>query len=149
MPLIDDTIGALLETKTRKIWAVPPGTSVFDALSLMADKNIGAVLVMDGERLCGLMSERDYARKVILTGKSSRDTEVEEIMSEPGIGTRSTTIDECMREMTTTRCRHMPIVEGDRVIGLVSIGDLVNWVISAQERTISDLHAYVAGDYPR
>ena len=115
MPLIDDTIGALLETKTRKIWAVPPGTSVFDALSLMADKNIGAVLVMDGERLCGVMSERDYARKVILTGKNSRDTEVEEIMSEPGIGTRSTTIDECMREMTTTRCRHMPIVEGDRV----------------------------------
>jgi len=149
MPLIDDTIGAILETKPRKVWAVSPGTSVFDALSLMADKNIGAVLVMDGERLCGVMSERDYARKVILTGKSSRDTEVEEIMSEPGIGTRSTTIDECMREMTATRCRHMPIVEDGHVVGLVSIGDLVNWVISAQERTIIDLHAYVAGDYPR
>ena len=86
MPLIDDTIGALLETKPRKVWSVSPGTSVFEALSLMADQNIGAVLVMDGERLCGVMSERDYARKVILTGKNSRDTEVEEIMSEPGIG---------------------------------------------------------------
>ena len=115
----------------------------------MADQNIGAVLVMDTTAF-GVMSERDYARKVILTlGKSSRDTEVEEIMSEPGIGTRSTTIDECMREMTATRCRHMPIVEDGRVLGLVSIGDLVNWVISSQERTISDLHAYVAGDYPR
>jgi CBS domain-containing protein len=149
MPLNDDTIGTLLETKPRKVWAVAPGTSVFDALSLMADQDIGAVLVMDGDRLRGVMSERDYARKVILTGKNSRETDVEEIMSEPGIGTRSTTIDECMREMTATRCRHMPIVEDGRVLGVVSIGDLVNWVISAQERTISDLHAYVAGDYPR
>jgi CBS domain-containing protein len=148
MPLTD-TIGAVLETKTRKIWAVPCGTSVFDALSVMANYDIGAVLVMDGERLRGVLSERDYARKVILSGKSSRDTQVEEIMSEPVVVSRSTTVDECMRDMTTQRCRHMPVMEDDRVVGVVSIGDLVNWVITSQEQTISDLHAYVSGSYPR
>ena len=100
-----------LGDETGRLWAVSPGTSVFDALSLMADQNIGAVLVMDGERLCGVLSERDYARKVILTGKTSRDTEVEEIMSEPGVGTRSTTIDECMREMTSHAAGICLIVE--------------------------------------
>lgn len=146
---LTDTIGSVLETKTRKIWAVPCGTSVFDALSVMANYDIGAVLVMDGERLRGVLSERDYARKVILSGKSSRDTEVEEIMSDPNVVSRSTTVDECMREMTARRCRHMPVVEDDRVVGVVSIGDLVNWVITSQEQTISDLHAYVSGSYPR
>ena len=145
---LNDTIGPLLDSKPRKVWSVTPGTSVFDALSLMADQDIGAVLVMDGTRLRGVLSERDYARKVILSGKSSRDTQVEEIMSEPGLATRSTTVDECMREMTATRVRHMPVVEDGQLIGVVSIGDLVNWVISAQERTISDLHAYVSGNYP-
>jgi CBS domain-containing protein len=145
---LNDTIGPLLDSKPRKVWSVTPGTSVFDALSLMADQDIGAVLVMDGTRLRGVLSERDYARKVILSGKSSRDTQVEEIMSEPGLATRSTTVDECMREMTATRVRHMPVVENGQLIGVVSIGDLVNWVISAQERTISDLHAYVSGSYP-
>src|SRR3954469_8078705 len=98
MPL-NDTIGSVLETKSQQIWAVRPGTSVFDALTLMADYDIGAVLVMDGDRLRGVLSERDYARKVILSGKSSRETQVEEIMSEPGVVTRSTTVDECMRDM--------------------------------------------------
>jgi CBS domain-containing protein len=146
---LNDTIGALLDAKDQTVWSVAPGTSVFNALSLMADHDIGAVLVMDGERLRGVLSERDYARKVILSGKASRDTQVEEIMSEPGVVTRSTTVDECMREMTATRVRHMPVMEDNHVAGVVSIGDLVNWVISAQERTISDLHAYVSGDYPR
>jgi CBS domain-containing protein len=146
---LNDTIGALLDAKEQTVWSVAPGTSVFNALSLMADHDIGAVLVMDGERLRGVLSERDYARKVILSGKASRDTQVEEIMSEPGVVTRSTTVDECMREMTATRVRHMPVMEDNHVAGVVSIGDLVNWVISAQERTISDLHAYVSGDYPR
>jgi len=147
MPL-NDTIGSVLEAKSRIVWSVAPGTTVFDALSLMADHDIGAILVQDGDRLCGVLSERDYARKVILSGKSSRDTQVEEIMSEPDVVTRSTTVDECMREMTATRVRHMPVVENGRVLGVVSIGDLVNWVISVQERTINDLHAYVAGSYP-
>ena len=147
MPLTD-TIGSLLESKPRKIWAVAPGTSVFDALSVMADHDIGTVLVMEEDRLCGVLSERDYARKVILSGKSSRDTKVKEIMSDPGVVTRATTVDECMREMTATRVRHMPVVESGRVLGVVSIGDLVNWVISVQERTINDLHAYVSGSYP-
>jgi CBS domain-containing protein len=147
MPL-NDTIGSVLESKNRKIWAVTPDTSVYDALCVMAEQDIGAVLVMQGERLCGVMSERDYARKVILSGKSSRDTEVAEIMSEPGVVGRSTTVDDCMREMTATRARHMVVMEGNRLLGVVSIGDLVNWVISVQERTISHLHAYVAGNYP-
>ncbi len=146
---LNETIGSLLDSKGRFVWSVKPGTSVFEALSLMADHDIGAVLVMDGDRLRGVLSERDYARKVILSGKSSRETQVEEIMSTPGVVNRSTTVDECMREMTATRVRHMPVVEDNRVAGVVSIGDLVNWVISAQERTISDLHAYVSGDYPR
>ena len=145
---LNDTIGHMLDSKPRKVWSVARGTSVFDALSLMADEDVGAVLVMDSDRLLGVMSERDYARKVILSGKSSRETQVEEIMSEPRIATRSTTVDECMREMTVTRTRHMPVVENGQVLGVVSIGDLVNWVISAQERTISDLHAYVSGSYP-
>jgi CBS domain-containing protein len=147
MPL-DNTIGAVLESKGKLICAVSPGTSVFDALSMMAEQDIGAVLVMDGDRLCGVLSERDYARKVILSGKTSRDTQVEEIMSEPGVVTCATTVDECMREMTSRRVRHMPVLEDRRVLGVVSIGDLVNWVITSQERTISDLHAYVAGSYP-
>jgi CBS domain-containing protein len=147
MPL-NDTIGCLLESKSPEIRSVAPGTSVFEALTVMADHDIGAVVVMDGNRLCGVLSERDYARKVILSGKSSRETQVQEIMSEPGIVTRSTTVDECMREMTATRVRHMPVMEDGRLVGVVSIGDLVNWVISVQERTINDLHAYVAGSYP-
>ena len=147
MPL-SDNIGAVLEAKRRDICSVRPGTSVFDALSIMADRDIGAVLVMQGELLLGVLSERDYARKVILSGKHSRDTAVEEIMSEPCQVTRATTVDECMREMTVRRARHMPVVEEGRVLGVVSIGDLVNWVISVQERTISDLHAYVSGSYP-
>ena len=143
---LNDTIGSVLESKNRRIWAVTPDTSVYDALCVMAEQDIGAVLVMQGERLCGVLSERDYARKVILSGKSSRDTEVAEIMSEPGVVTRSTTVDDCMRDMTA-RVRHM-VVDGSRVVGVVSIGDLVNWVISEQERTIHGLHAYVAGSYP-
>ena len=97
---LNETIGSLLDSKGRFIWSVKPGTSVFEALSLMADHDIGAVLVMDGDRLRGVLSERDYARKVILSGKSSRETQVEEIMSTPGVVNRSTTVDECMREMT-------------------------------------------------
>lgn len=145
---LNDTIGSVLESKSRKIWSVAQRTSVYDALCLMAEQDIGAVLVMDGDRLRGVLSERDYARKVILSGKSSRDTLVEEILSEPDAVGPSATVDHCMRQMTETRVRHVPVLDEGRVIGVVSIGDLVNWVISEQERTISQLHAYVAGSYP-
>ena len=145
---LNDTIGSVLNSKNRKICAVTPNTSVYDALCVMAEEDIGAVLVMENQRLCGVLSERDYARKVILSGKSSRETEVAEIMSEPGLVSRSTTVDDCMRQMTGSRVRHMTVLEEDRVLGVVSIGDLVNWVITEQERTIHDLHAYVAGSYP-
>jgi CBS domain-containing protein len=114
----------------------------------MAEQDIGAVMVMQGERLCGVLSERDYARKVILSGKTSRETEVAEVMSDPVVVSRSATVDDCMRQMTATRTRHVAVVENGILAGVISIGDLVNWVISSQERTIHELHAYVAGSYP-
>lgn len=145
---LDDRIGSILERKTGTVWAVTPDTPVYDALCVMAEQDIGAVMVMQGERLCGVLSERDYARKVILSGKTSRETEVAEVMSDPIIVNRLATVDECMRQMTATRTRHVAVVENGRLAGVVSIGDLVNWVISSQERTIHELHAYVAGSYP-
>jgi CBS domain-containing protein len=115
----------------------------------MADKNIGAVLVMDGERLVGLVTERDYTRKVALKGKASRETKVREIVSEPTLSVAPTrTVEECMRLMTTYRVRHLPVLVETKVIGIVSIGDLVNWIISAQSETICQLENYIAGSYP-
>ncbi|MEJ7604990.1 MAG: CBS domain-containing protein [Bryobacteraceae bacterium] len=147
---LNDKVECLLQKKPREVWSVSPSSSVYEALQLMADKNIGAVLVIAGGALRGVLSERDYARKVILSGKSSKDTLVEEIMREAGVVvTPSTTVDECMRHMTSGRVRHLPVVDGNVVLGIVSIGDLVNWVMSAQEDTIRELHAYVAGEYPR
>jgi CBS domain-containing protein len=115
----------------------------------MSQKSIGAILVMTSGRLVGFLSERDYARKVILKGKSSRDTQIREIMSVPVITvTPGDTVDECMRIMTGNRIRHLPVMEGDRVIGIVSIGDLVKWIVSAQEEMIHHLHNYISGGYP-
>ena len=115
----------------------------------MADKRIGALVVMDGESLVGVFSERDYARKVILAGRSSREMKVHEIMSSKvHTVAPETTVDECMQFMTDKRCRHLPVVEGGKLVGVVSIGDLVNWILRAQERTIHDLEDYISGDYP-
>ena len=115
----------------------------------MSEKQVGALLVMRNNKLVGFISERDYARKVILQGKSSRDPLVSEIMSAPVITVSSAqTIDECMRLMTANRIRHLPVVEHGQVTGIVSIGDLVRWIISSQEETIHQLHSYIAGAYP-
>jgi CBS domain-containing protein len=116
----------------------------------MSQKSIGAILVMTDGRLVGFISERDYARKVILKGKSSRDTQIREIMSVPVITVSpSDTVDECMRIMTGNRIRHLPVTDdGGKVIGIVSIGDLVKWIISAQEEMINHLHSYISGGYP-
>jgi Predicted signal-transduction protein containing cAMP-binding and CBS domains len=150
MNLTDEIRRVLAQRPEREVWAVRQNATVFDALQLMAEKDVGALLVIDGDKLRGIISERDYARKVILVGKSSRDTLVEEIMSpSPISATPDSTVDECMRMMTENRVRHLPVLEDSRVVGIISIGDLVNWIISAQEETISQLHAYVTGQYPR
>jgi CBS domain-containing protein len=126
------------------IYAVGPDAAVFDALRLMADKNIGAVLVVAGEKIEGIFSERDYARKVILTGKTSRETLVREIMTTPVICVHPDwTADQCMALMTDKRIRHLPVVEHDRLIGVVSIGDVVRAVVQEQEYTISSLQRYI------
>lgn len=142
------TIREILNNKGTNVWTITPESTVYDAIQLMAEKNVGALLVMEGERLVGIISERDYTRKVALKGKSSRQTAVREILSGQVIRvTPSHTVEECMRLMTDKRIRHLPVQEGEKTIGVVSIGDLVNWIISAQNTTIQQLQTYIAG-YP-
>ena len=144
-----DPIRSVLEHKGGNVWSVPPSASVYDALAMMGEKQVGALLVMEDAKLVGILSERDYARKVILKGRSSKDTPVGEIMTSPvKYVTPQETVDECMRIMTASRVRHLPVVEEERVVGIVSIGDLVNWIISAQADTIHQLHSYITGKYP-
>jgi len=123
--------------------------TVFEALKVMADKDIGGLVVMHGSDLVGFISERDYARKVIIKGHSSKEMLVQEIMSSP-VATVNlrTTVDECMQRMTNDRCRHLVVVEGEQVAGVVSIGDLVNWIMTAQDFTIHQLEDYISGKYP-
>ncbi|HZV36190.1 MAG TPA: CBS domain-containing protein [Verrucomicrobiae bacterium] len=146
---ISGTIDSLLNEKCSTLWSISPAATVFDAIRLMADKNIGALLVMDGERLVGMVSERDYTRKVILKGKSSKTTPVREIISSPVISVDPhSSVEECMKLMTEHRIRHLPVLDGDRVVGIVSIGDLVNWIISAQHVAIAQMEDYISGKYP-
>jgi CBS domain-containing protein len=145
---VSSSISSLLHHKGSQIWTIAPEATVFDAIQMMADKNVGALLVMDGVRLVGVISERDYTRKVALKGKSSKQTAVREILSPQCPSARpGDTVEDCMRKMTEHRVRHLPVVEGERVIGVVSIGDLVNWIISAQDTTIRQLESYIAGGY--
>jgi len=143
------TIDSILREKGTQTWTISPEATVYEAIQLMAEKNIGALLVMQGEELAGIISERDYTRKVALKGKSSRQTPVRELVSSPVITVeRSDTVEECMRLMTEHRVRHLPVMEGSRVVGVVSIGDLVNWTISAQHLAISQMEDYISGKYP-
>ena len=144
-----DRIGSILGSKGREIWSVAPEATVYDAIALMAEKSIGAVLVLSDGALVGIVTERDYARKVILQGRSSKDTRVGEIMTAElvTVGPDST-VDECMRLMTRQRIRHLPVIDQGSLAGMVSIGDLVNAVISDQAHTIDQLHTYIASSYP-
>lgn len=143
-----DTVRQILQRKNGNVWSVSPDTTVYQAIEIMADKRIGALLVIDDSKLVGILSERDYARKVILKGRSSKDTPVYEIMTSPVIFVHpGNSVDECMKIITEHRIRHLPVVDDEKVVGLVSIGDVVNWIISAQNHTIQQLQNYVAGRY--
>ncbi len=138
------TVRQLLQSKGGAVYSVTPETSVFDALKLMAEKNIGAVLAVADGRVAGITTERDYARKVILFGKSSRDMMVREIMSEKVLAVQpGQTVEECMALMTNKRIRHLPVMDGGKLVGLLSIGDLVKEVIAEQELTIKQLESYI------
>ena len=140
----------ILEGKGYDVWFVHPETTIYGALQLLADKGIGAVLVLEGEALVGIFSERDYARKVALQGKSSRTTPVREGMTDRVIYVRpDQSVDTCMALMTEHRIRHLPVLEGDRVIGVISIGDVVKSVISQQANTIHHLETYITSGYPQ
>ncbi len=140
------TIGDILEVKGNQAWSVSPGATVLEAIQTMAEKNVGALLVTDGEKLVGIISERDYTRKVALKGKASRDTAVREILSEDVVHvTPAHTVEECMRLMTGRRIRHLPVLREGKIAGVVSIGDLVNAIISNQSTTIQQLQTYISG----
>lgn len=136
----------VLNDKGSETWTVAPDTSVFEALEIMADKNVGALVVVHDDRLIGIFSERDYARRVALEGKRSRDTPVKEIMTEVvATVSKSHSMKDCMEFMTTQRVRHLPVLEDERLIGLVSIGDVVKSIMSYQDQLIQQLEAHITG----
>jgi CBS domain-containing protein len=138
------TVGHLLEKKGRLLYSIAPQAPVLDAIRMMAEHHVGALVVMRAEELLGIMSERDYARKVILLGRSSAHTSVQEIMTSPVVTVSPlSTLDECMRVVTLRRVRYLPVIEQGRVIGVVSIGDLIKAVIEEQQRTIEQLENYI------
>ena len=146
---LHDSVERILRKKGSEVFSISPDATVYEALETLEERNIGALLVMDGDNLVGLLSERDYVRKVKLKGHSSTDLKVEEIMSSPVVTvTPAATVDECMRSMTNKRCRHLPVVDQGKVVGLLSIGDLVNWIMTVQDLTIHELEDYICGKYP-
>jgi CBS domain-containing protein len=141
-------IGGILNQKSGDVYSIAPDAMVFKAIEMMAEKNVGALLVMKGQKLVGIISERDYTRKVFVRGKSSKETRVDEIMSTNVSTTKpAESVDDCLRLMTEKHIRHLPVVEGGKVIGIISIGDLVKHVISCQSATIAHLESYISGGY--
>jgi CBS domain-containing protein len=140
------TVRDIIETKGRDVWSIPPEATVFDALKTMADKNVGALLVLDGEIVAGILSERDYARKVILHGRSSKELKVKEIMSSKVyFVSPEQNIEDCMTLFTNKRVRHLPVLENERLAGVISIGDVVKAIITEQKSTIKHLENYITG----
>jgi CBS domain-containing protein len=145
---VSGTIGAILSQKSSDVFSISPDATVFEAIEMMDSKNVGALLVMEHERLVGILSERDYTRKVILRGKRSRETKVAEIMSTNVTVTHPREpVQKCLRLMTDKHIRHLPVLDGDQVVGVISIGDLVKHVISCQSAAIAHLESYIHGGY--
>jgi CBS domain-containing protein len=142
-------ISAVLAQKSSQVASVRSDATVFEAITLMAEKNVGALPVIEDGRLMGMISERDYTRKVAIKGKSSKQTWVREIMSQQvTVVTPAHTVEECMRLMTEKHIRHLPVMDGEKMAGIVSIGDLIKWIISVQAETIEQLRNYISGNYP-
>jgi CBS domain-containing protein len=146
---LNDSVELVLQRKGSQVHTIDVDATVYEALEMLAERDIGALVVMQGSELAGMFSERDYVRKVILKGRSSKEMVVRELMSSPAVTVaRQATVDECMHLMTSKRFRHLPIVDAGSVIGVVSIGDLVNWIMSVQGQTIHQLEHYITGGYP-
>lgn len=146
---IQATVDNILHHKGRQVWTVSADATVYDAIRMLAERNVGALLVMDGERLTGIFSERDYTRKIILKGRASKETKVGAIVSSPVLTVPpDETVGNCMKLMTERRIRHLPVVQDGKVTGLVSIGDLVGWIISAQQVALEQMESYISGSYP-
>jgi CBS domain-containing protein len=146
---VSGTIDKILRQKTGEIWSITPDATVYDAIKLMAEKNVGALLVMENEKLVGIVSERDYSRKVMLRGKTSRTATVREIMTtQLTTAHPRETVEDCLRFMTEKRIRHLPVVADGSIRGVISIGDLVKEVISSQSATLDQLRDYISGGYP-
>jgi len=144
------TIGQLLKVKGSQIWSIEPQATVYRALQIMAEKNVGALLVIDGERLVGIFSERDYARNIILKGKSSKDTPVSDLMTpEVFYTSTSATVEECMALMTAKHIRHLPVLENLQLVGIVTLGDVVQQIIAEQKFTINELEKYISGGWEK
>jgi CBS domain-containing protein len=145
----DEPVRSLLHKKAPALWSISPEATVYEAIRLMSEKHIGCLLVLSGGHLTGIVTERDYARKVVLMGRASQQTKVREVMSKPVLFVREDeTLDGAMRLMTARRLRHLPVLNGDDVVGVISIGDLVSWMISVQQQTIEHLRGYINGSYP-
>jgi CBS domain-containing protein len=139
-------ISSLLHHKASAVWTVSPETTVYDAIKLMSEKNIGALPVVANDRMNGIFTERDYTRKIALAGKTSRETRVDEIITRQVVTVApDDSVEDCMRLMTENRVRHLPVLENARLVGIISIGDLVNWIISAQNAEIEQMERYIAG----
>jgi CBS domain-containing protein len=146
---LQEPVRYLLRQKGRSVWSISPDASVYEAIQEMSERHVGALVVLSGSQLAGIVTERDYARKVILKGRHSNETQVREIMTTPVLYvTPDQSVGECMRLMTSRRVRHLPVMENSSVTGMVSIGDLVNSIISSQDETIRHLTGYIMGTYP-